>query len=127
MIDHIGLPVKDYAAAKAFYVKALAPLGGKLHMEVPREYTGGRGVAGFGIDQPQFWISEASVKAEGVHIAFAAKDRKTVDAFHAAAMAAGATDNGKPGLRPHYHEHYYGAFVLDLDGINIEAVCHAPE
>jgi catechol 2,3-dioxygenase-like lactoylglutathione lyase family enzyme len=126
MFDHLGVPVADYTAAKAFYEKAFAPLGAGMRMEVPREHTGGMGVAGFGASQPQFWISESREKAKGVHIAFAAADRKTVDAFYAAAMAAGARDNGKPGLRPHYHEHYYGAFVLDLDGHNIEAVCHAP-
>ncbi len=127
MFDHIGIPVKDYAAAKVFYEKTLVPLGMKLHMEIPREHTGGRGVAGFGIDRPQFWISEGTSRSDGLHIAFSAKDRKTVDAFHAAAMTAGGQDNGAPGLRPHYHEHYYGAFVLDLDGTNIEAVCHTPE
>jgi catechol 2,3-dioxygenase-like lactoylglutathione lyase family enzyme len=127
MFDHIGIPVKDYAAAKTFYTKALAPLGVTMLMEIPPEHTGGRGVAGFGTSQPQFWISEGTPAAKGSHhIAFAANDRKTVDAFYAAAMAAGATDNGKPGLRPHYHEHYYGAFVFDLDGANIEAVCHTP-
>jgi catechol 2,3-dioxygenase-like lactoylglutathione lyase family enzyme len=127
MFDHVSVPVKDYAAAKLFFEKALAPLGVKMMMEIPREYTGGRGVAGFGTANPQFWIGEGDHKNEHVHVAFAAKDRATVDAFYAAAMAAGATDNGKPGPRPHYHEHYYGAFVFDLDGNNLEAVCHAPQ
>ncbi len=127
MIDHFGIPVKDYATAKAFYEKALAPLGSKMLMEVPREHTGGRGVCGFGAEQPQFWISDCTHTNQHIHIAFAAKSREAVDAFHAAAMAAGATDNGKPGLRPHYHEHYYGGFVIDADGNNVEAVCHMPE
>jgi catechol 2,3-dioxygenase-like lactoylglutathione lyase family enzyme len=127
MFDHLGVPVSNYAAAKEFYLKALAPLGVRMLMEIPREHTDGKGVSGFGVEQPRFWISESNARAEAVHIAFAAKDRKTVDAFYAAAIAAGGKDNGKPGLRPHYHEHYYGAFVLDLDGTNIEAVCHAPE
>jgi catechol 2,3-dioxygenase-like lactoylglutathione lyase family enzyme len=126
MFDHVGIPVRDYAAAKLFFEKALAPLGISLQMVIPPEHTGGAGVCGFGVGQPQFWISQVSHANERVHIAFAAKDHKTVDAFYAAAMAAGATDNGKPGPRPHYHEHYYGAFVIDLDGNNVEAVCHAP-
>ena len=126
MFDHVGIPVKNYAAAKAFYEHALAPLGAKVLMEIPLEHTGGRGVCGLGVEQPQFWISDGVHKNEHVHVAFAAKDRAGVDAFYAAAMAAGATDNGKPGPRPHYHEHYYGGFVIDLDGNNIEAVCHAP-
>ncbi len=127
MIDHIGIPVKDFAAAMAFYEKTLAPLGVKMMMEIPKEHTGGRGVCGFGAEQPQFWISDGSHENKFVHVAFAAKNRSAVDAFHAAAMAAGATDNGKPGLRPHYHEHYYGGFVIDLDGNNVEAVCHSAE
>lgn len=125
MFDHLGVTVKDYAAAKVFYSKSLAPLGAKLLMEIPLEHTGGRGVAGFGVEQPQYWISEGEAKSQGVHVAFAAKDRKTVDAFYAAAIAAGGTDNGAPGRRPHYHVNYYGAFVHDPDGNNIEAVCHA--
>ncbi len=126
MIDHIGIPVKDYAAAKTFYTAALAPLSYVLIMEVPREHTGGHGVGGFGADRPQFWIAEGPVRNERSHIAFAAQDRKAVDAFYEAAIKAGAKDNGKPGLRPHYHADYYGAFVIDLDGNNIEAVCHTP-
>jgi catechol 2,3-dioxygenase-like lactoylglutathione lyase family enzyme len=126
MFDHVSFPVKDYAAAKAFYEKALAPLGVKLLMEIPREHTGGIGVCGFGVDQPQFWIGEGAHTNQRIHVAFAARNHAEVEAFYAAAMAAGATDNGKPGPRPHYHEHYFGGFVLDLDGNNIEAVCHAP-
>ncbi len=126
MLDHVSFPVKDYAAAKAFYEKALAPLGVKMLMEIPREHTGGQGVCGFGVEQPQFWISEGAHNNARIHVAFSARNHAEVEAFYAAAMAAGATDNGKPGPRPHYHEHYFGGFVLDLDGNNIEAVCHAP-
>ena len=126
MLDHVSFPVTDYAAAKAFYEKALAPLGVKMLMEIPLEHTGGRGVCGFGVEQPQFWIGEVEHKNTNVHVAFVALSHGEVEAFYAAAMAAGATDNGKPGPRPHYHEHYFGGFVLDLDGNNIEAVCHVP-
>jgi catechol 2,3-dioxygenase-like lactoylglutathione lyase family enzyme len=126
MFDHVGIPVKDYAAAKAFYEKALAPLGAKMLMEIPREHTQGLGVCGFGVTAPQFWISEGQHANKQIHVAFAAKDHAEVRAFYDAAMAAGATDNGKPGPRPHYHEHYYGGFVLDPDGNNLEAVCHHP-
>ena len=127
MLDHVSFPVKNYAAAKTFYEMALAPLGVKMLMEIPREHTGGRGVCGFGVDQPQFWIDEGAHQNARVHVAFVAKSHAEVEAFYVAAMAAGATDNGKPGPRPHYHEHYFGGFVLDLDGNNIEAVCHAPQ
>lgn len=126
MLDHVGFTVQDFEKSKAFYLAALAPLGIRLMMEVSREMTGGEAHAGFGIDKPDFWIGEGKRKISGVHVAFAAKDRATVDAFHAAALKAGAADNGPPGLRPHYHEHYYGAFVLDPDGNNVEAVCHRP-
>lgn len=120
MIDHLGFAVKDLAASKAFYVGALAPLGYGVVMEFP-------GVVGLGANgKPDFWLSEGA-PVTGLHVAFASADRKTVDAFHAAAIAAGGRDNGKPGLRPQYHPSYYGAFVFDPDGNNIEAVCHAPE
>jgi len=128
VIDHVGIPVRDIARATAFYLKALKPLGIGLIMEIPAEFTGSGPAAGFGADQkPFFWIGEAQV-SEGshVHVAFTASSRADVDAFYQAALAAGATDNGAPGLRPHYHADYYGAFVLDPDGNNIEAVCHAP-
>ncbi|HVI59823.1 MAG TPA: VOC family protein [Luteimonas sp.] len=128
MLDHIGLPVSDYARSKAFYTAAFAPLGYGLVMEVTPEMTGdGSSAAGFGRDgKPDFWIGTSDRQAR-VHVAVSAADRAAVRAFHEAALAAGARDNGAPGLRPHYHEHYYGAFVLDPDGHNIEAVCHAPE
>ncbi|HKU08315.1 MAG TPA: VOC family protein [Bradyrhizobium sp.] len=127
MIDHIGFPVSDYARAKAFYLKALAPLGYGLIMEVGQEEHAGESAAGFGADgKPDFWIGSEGGLNKPMHIAITAKDRATVDAFYAAAMAAGGRDNGAPGIRAHYHPNYYGAFVLDPDGHNIEAVCHAP-
>lgn len=122
MIDHIGLLVSNYSASKRFYERALEPLGYGLVMEVGA-------AAGFGAGgKPTFWIAESGVNAPtATHIAFASPDRATVDAFYETAVAAGGRDNGAPGLRPHYHPHYYGAFVLDPDGHNIEAVCHHPE
>jgi catechol 2,3-dioxygenase-like lactoylglutathione lyase family enzyme len=128
MIDHVGFPVSDYARSKAFYEQALAPLGYVLVMEVTAEQTGsGSPAAGFGAGgKPDFWIGGEG-KLNGVlHVAIVARDRAAVDAFHRAALAAGGRDNGPPGLRPHYHPSYYGAFVLDPDGHNIEAVCHGP-
>lgn len=131
MIDHLGFDVSDYARARAFYEQALAPLGMSVLMEVTRAQTGDWEGCGIGANgKPEFWIGSPA-SAQGlnrpVHIAFVAPDRKTVDAFHAAALAAGGRDNGAPGLRPQYHPNYYGAFVLDHDGHNIEAVCHRPE
>ncbi|MCX7889078.1 MAG: VOC family protein [Rhodobacteraceae bacterium] len=127
MLDHVGFKVTDFARAKAFYAAALAPLGHALVMEITDAQTGGHGAhAGFGAGHPDFWIGTGRPAATGVHVAFRAKDRATVDAFHAAALAAGGRDNGAPGLRPHYHRDYYGAFVLDPDGNNVEAVCHDP-
>ena len=119
-IDHVGLVVADYARAKAFYDNALAPLGIAAVMEIEH---GGR-FAGFGTDRPFFWIGDQGRATAGTHVALAASSRAQVDAFYAAALAAGGTDNGAPGLRPHYHPNYYGAFVLDPDGHNIEAVHH---
>ena len=126
MIDHVGFPVSDYARSKAFYEKALAPLGYTLIMEVRQEERDSPAV-GFGKNgKPDFWIGGEGGLQGILHIAIAADDRATVDAFHRAALAAGGKDNGKPGLRPQYHPNYYGAFVLDPDGYNVEAVCHAP-
>jgi catechol 2,3-dioxygenase-like lactoylglutathione lyase family enzyme len=126
MIDHVGFPVSDYARAKAFYLAALAPLGYVLVMEVDQEGNG-QPASGFGIDgKPDFWIGGEGGLNKPLHVAIATKDRAAVDAFHRAAVAAGGRDNGAPGLRPHYHPNYYGAFVLDPDGHNIEAVCHRP-
>ena len=125
MLDHIGFGVSDLARCKAFYEKALAPLGYRLVMEVTPEQSGGGAHAGFGDDRKaSFWIGTGWILTGRLHVAFIAKNRAAVDAFYRAALAAGAEDNGKPGLRPHYHEDYYGAFVLDPDGHNVEAVCH---
>ena len=122
IIDHTGLSVSDYDAAKAFYTKALAPLGLLVLMDLPEIPA-----AGFGKDQPQFWLQAGEAHRPPVHTAFAAHSRQQVRAFYDAALAAGGVDNGAPGVRERYHPHYYGAFVRDLDGNNIEAVCHAPE
>jgi catechol 2,3-dioxygenase-like lactoylglutathione lyase family enzyme len=126
MLDHAGFPVSDYARSKAFYLRALAPLGYVLVMEV-RQDENDSPAAGFGAGgKPDFWIGGEGGLQRPIHIAIAAQDRAAVDAFHRAALAAGGKDNGAPGLRPHYHANYYAAFVLDPDGHNIEAVCHAP-
>ena len=127
MIDHLGITVSDFDASKAFYDKALAPLGASLIMMVPAEYTGGVKVGGYGREKPDFWLHEGKDPGPGRHYAFTARSRAEVEAFYQAAMAAGGRDNGAPGLRSHYHANYYGAFVFDPDGNNIEAVCHGPE
>lgn len=127
MIDHTGIPVSDWAKAKAFYDAAFAPLGITMLYIVPEQYTGGKKVGGYGRKKPEFWLNESAAQGPGRHYAFSANSRADVDAFYAAAMAAGGRDNGGPGLRPHYHENYYGAFVFDPDGNNVEAVCHMPE
>lgn len=131
MIDHIGLTVADYAHSRDFYARALEPLGYRMVMEVTLEETGGHYQgAGFGDRKPYFWIGsggDGKAPTTPMHVAFVAQRRAAVDAFHAAALAAGARDNGAPGLRPEYHADYYGAFVIDPDGHNIEAVCHLPE
>jgi catechol 2,3-dioxygenase-like lactoylglutathione lyase family enzyme len=119
MIDHVGFAVSDYARSKRFYVDALAPLGYNLVMEFGD-------ACGFGAGgKPDLWISHGTPVAP-LHIAILAPDRATVNAFHAAALRAGGRDNGAPGLRPQYHPNYYGAFVFDPDGHNVEAVCHTP-
>jgi catechol 2,3-dioxygenase-like lactoylglutathione lyase family enzyme len=120
MFDHVGLNVKDYATSRAFYEQALAPLGWRVVMEFDEWKAAGFGTA----DKPEFWISQREPYGTGTHVAFNAADHATVDAFHAAALAAGASDNGAPGIREMYHPTYYGAFVLDADGNNVEAVCH---
>jgi catechol 2,3-dioxygenase-like lactoylglutathione lyase family enzyme len=118
--DHVGLNVKNYAASRAFYEQALAPLGYRVVLAFDEWKS-----AGFGTDgKPEFWIAQREPFGTGTHVAFACGDRATVDAFHAAALAAGGIDNGPPGVREHYHPSYYGAFANDLDGNNIEAVCH---
>lgn len=121
LLDHIGFAVADFPRSRAFYTAALAPLG----IAVMKE---GEGWAGLGRDgQMALWIGNFGTPPGRIHLAFAAADREQVRAFHAAALAAGGADNGAPGLRPQYHPDYYGAFVIDPDGHNIEAVCHASE
>lgn len=128
MFDHIGFSTADLPRLRAFYEKALAPLGIGVRMEVTLEMTGSDDASvGFGRERPQFWLSTGAAHQPGIHIAFAADSRAMVDAFYAAAIAAGGRGNGPPGLRPQYHPDYYGAFVLDPDGHNIEAVTHKPE
>jgi len=125
MIDHIGISVSNFTASKAFYTQTLAPIGYQLLMELPVAITGRHDVAGFGEPpKPDFWISSGTPNMPPVHISFRVNKRSLVDAFYTAALAVGGRDNGPPGLRSHYHPNYYGAFVLDLDGHNIEAVCH---
>ncbi len=128
MLDHVGFSVADYRKAKAFYERALKPLGISVIMEVTPEMAGEDIHAiGFGESgKPYFWIGTGDKPKGGQHVAFAASSRQKVDEFHRAALAAGGRDNGMPGLRPHYHPDYYGAFVIDPDGNNIEAVCHGP-
>jgi catechol 2,3-dioxygenase-like lactoylglutathione lyase family enzyme len=122
VVDHVGLAVADYPRSKAFYEQALAPLGVRLLMEFAGE------AAGFGKSgRPSFFIEAHGEPVRGrLHIALRAETRAQVDAFHAAAIEAGGTDNGAPGVRALYHPDYYGGYVLDPDGNNIEAVCHQP-
>lgn len=121
MLDHVSLGVTDFEKSKAFYDRALKPLG------IERLYAEGPTAAGYG-ERPKayFWIGQRASVQSGAHIAFVASDRATVDRFYAEALAAGGRDNGAPGLRPNYHADYYGAFILDPDGHNIEAVCRRP-
>ncbi len=135
MIDHMGITPTDIEDARQFYDASLEPLGIANLMEVMPEQTGGYHGIGYGTGRkPFFWLSSDSRRAAlegrrgiGTHIAFEATSRAAVDAFYAAAMAQGGRDNGPPGVRPHYHPAYYAAFVIDPDGVNIEAVCHKPE
>src|ERR1700730_10179101 len=121
MLDHVTIGVSDIERSKAFYDRALRPLG------IERLYAEGDAFAGYGANRKAFfWIGRRQEPQTGAHIAFTARDRETVDAFHMEALAAGGNDNGPPGLRPHYHPNYYGAFILDPDGHNIEAVCRSP-
>ncbi len=125
MIDHIGISVSSFATSKTFYTRALSPIGYALLMELPATVTGSHDVAGFGEPpKPDFWISSGTPNLPPIHIAFRVNSRALVDAFYKAALAAGGIDNGPPGLRPHYHPNYYGAFVLDPDRHNVEVVCH---
>jgi len=129
MLDHTGFNASDYQRSVAWYKKALAPIGYGLLMELPAKVAG-VDVAGFGeiiTAKPDFWITGTTpVHSPGIHFAFRVSSRAQVDAFYKAALVAGGVDNGAPGLRPHYHAHYYAAFVRDPDGHNIEAVCHEP-
>jgi len=128
VIDHIGLAVADMKRARAFYLNALKPLGIVVIKEVSAEETGGEAHAHFGAGgKPFFSIGTGTKPKGGAHVAFAARTRAEVDNFYKAALSAGGRDNGPPGPRPHYHATYYGAFVFDPDGNNIEAVCHRPE
>jgi catechol 2,3-dioxygenase-like lactoylglutathione lyase family enzyme len=127
ILDHVGVNVSDYARSKAFYEKALAPLGISVLMEFEK-------ACGFGRNRkPDFWIGQGAGSFQKpehlqpitpVHVCFAARSRAEVEAFHKAALAAGGRDFGAPGVRPEYHPNYYGAFVLDPDGHNVEAVIH---
>ena len=121
MFDHIAFPVADLAVARAFYVAALAP----LDIGVAADYGEVIGIGREG--RPQLWISASEKPVGRLHLAFSAKNREEVRAFHEAALNAGAADNGGPGLRLNYHPNYYGAFVIDPSGHNIEVVCHSPE
>lgn len=121
MFDHVGFGVSNYAASKDFFLQALEPLGVGIVME--GEHGLGIGPKG----KPALWLFESPDKPVPMHLAFTATNRQQVQAFHRAALAAGGKDNGAPGLRPHYHPNYYGAFVIGPDGHNVEAVCHSPE
>jgi len=123
ILDHVGYAVGDFEKSSAFYDAALAPLGVKRISEM--EFPGVK-VIGYGAHAPEFWINTGQALGGHVHLAFAAPTRAAVDAFYYAALAAGGTDNGGPGLRLEYHENYYAAFVFDPDGHNVEAVCNVP-
>ena len=129
MIDHVGFAVADAEASRRFYEAALAPLGISLLRTATPDQTEAGGTAhGFGRDgKPFFWVGDKERVGEGTHVAFAVDTRAEVDAFHAAALAAGGRDNGAPGVRAQYSPTYYAAFVFDPDGHNIEAVCRASE
>jgi catechol 2,3-dioxygenase-like lactoylglutathione lyase family enzyme len=125
MFDHISVVVSDYAKSKAFYAQALAAVGYSKVVELPGALTGRKDTAGFcHADGSDFWISPGQANTPPIHIAIRVSSRAEVDAFHQTAIVAGGMDNGAPGLRPQYHPNYYGAYVLDPDGHNIEAVCH---
>ena len=125
-IDHITFGVSDFGRSAAFYDQAFAPLGVKRLFDIPLGHLGGVRITGYGDGRPWFWIAEHDATRGKLHVAIRAKDRAAVDVFYREALAAGGSDNGAPGLRPHYDPDYYGAFVLDPDGHNIEAVCRDP-
>ena len=127
MIDHTGLTVSNLAVSKEFYRRALEPIGYRILAEFPASVTGSADVVGYGVPpKADFWVASGRPNVPPIHVAFRVANRHLVDVFYRTALAAGGRDNGAPGVRPHYHEHYYGAFVLDPDGHNIEAVCHDP-
>jgi len=130
MIDHFGITVANYEKSRDFYNAALGPLGYSTLMELTKEKLPElphQALCGLGADgKPDFWLHPGDVVTPPTHIAFQAKSREQVDAFFEAALAAGAKSNGEPGLRAHYHPTYYGAFVIDINGHNLEAVCHKP-
>jgi catechol 2,3-dioxygenase-like lactoylglutathione lyase family enzyme len=130
MIDHMSTYATRFEDTRRFYEAALAPLGYGLEHEMVASWDAEfpeRRICAFGPSgKTVFWVIEVKQAASPRHVAFAAPDRDAVAAFHAAALAAGGQDEGPPGLRPVYHEHYFGAFVLDPDGNNVEAVCHEP-
>jgi catechol 2,3-dioxygenase-like lactoylglutathione lyase family enzyme len=129
VLDHIGFSVKDFAHSKEFYQRVLMPLGITLMMDITPEQSGGGSHAGFGQSgKAYFWIGSGGESSKiGMHLAFNAPTRASVREFYKHAIAGGAKDNGPPGLRPHYHNDYYGAFVIDPNGNNLEAVCRQPE
>lgn len=127
MIDHITIGVSDFTRSIAFYDQVLATLGVRRLFVVPPEQSDGVPVTGYGDATPWFWLAGERPTSGLLHVAFTAQSWAEVDAFHAAALRAGGTDNGAPGLRPHYHPDYYGAYIFDPDGHNIEAVCHTPQ
>jgi catechol 2,3-dioxygenase-like lactoylglutathione lyase family enzyme len=125
MIDHTGINVSNFERSKEFYTHSLASLGYQLLHDFDASGVSSASGAGFGIEgNPDFWIFQGDVNTPRIHIAFRAATREVVQAFYEAALQAGGQDNGAPGLRTHYHPNYYGAFVLDPDGHNVEAVCH---
>lgn len=130
MIDHLSTYARDFPATRRFYEAALGALGYGVVTEMVASWDPEfpeRRICAFGSGRPVFWVIETKQTVEGRHVAFSAESRAAVTAFHEAALAAGGTDHGAPGLRPIYHEHYFGAFALDPDGNNVEAVCHTPE
>ena len=125
MIDHTGVIVSDFEKSKKFYKSALAAIGYELIMEIPAAVNGRANTAGFGEPpKPDFWVIHGTPNVPPIHVAFRVGSRAIVDVFYKAAIEAGGKDNGVPGVRAHYHPFYYGAYVLDPDGHNIEAVCH---
>jgi catechol 2,3-dioxygenase-like lactoylglutathione lyase family enzyme len=121
MIDHVKVFVSDLERSKSFYVQALEPLGYRVMLQ-PAPV-----VVGLGVDRPDLWLELRPESVTSAHLSFRVESTEVVDAFHRAALDAGGRDNGAPGMRPMYHPHYYGGFVLDPDGNNVEAVCHTAE